>query len=585
MKKNRYRMIAAVLMFGMTAAACGNQTDKNRDGNAVAAEAEKNADVDPADENTDRNSGDGADATAGMIDAETIIDPSKLFSDRDLSGEYDVAECDSITLSDAGCTTDSHNVIIDGSIVTITGGGEYLVNGSLSDGMLIVDADNSDKVQIVLNGVSITSETSAAIYVKKADKVFVTLADGTENTLANGGTFAAIDDNNIDAVLFSKDDLTLNGTGTLIIDSPAGHGIVSKNELVVTDGTYQITAASHGMTGKDNIAIADGSFTITAGKDAMQSQNEDDDTLGFVYIANGNFLLNAESDGINAINEVNIAGGTVTVVKSEEGLEARLINISGGEIDITSADDGINATDKRSGTSSAEAVTSGGGRGGFGGGMGDTQSDAKIHISGGIVRINAEGDGVDSNGYLTVSGGELYVAGPSNGGNGALDYGIDAMISGGIVVAAGQSGMAQNFGSDSTQGTILVNTQQQNAAGSDIVLIDREGNELVVWTMEKAYNSVVISCPEMKVGSSYIVKTGEVSTEVTMDSLVCGEGFSFGGGRPEFGNGERPEGMPEFGNGERPEGMPEFGNGERPEGMPEPPEFENGGRSEGAVEQ
>lgn len=595
MKKKRYQVIAAAFLFSMAAVGCGNSAGITTDANAAAVGTEK--------------------------DADTGIEPSKLFSDRDLSGEYDAAKCDSITLSDTGCTTDSKNVTIDGSTVTVTGEGTYIVSGTLSDGMIIVDVDRSEKVQLVLNGVDLTSKSSAAIYVKKADKVFVTLADKTENVLANGGTFAAIDDNNIDAVIFSKDDLTMNGTGTLIIDSPADHGIVSKNELVITNGTYWITAASHGMTGKDNIAIADGSFVITAGKDAIQSQNEDDDTLGWVYIADGNFLLNAKSDGINAINEINIAGGTITVEQSEEGLEARLINISGGEIEITSSDDGINATDKRSGASAVETDLNHGG-------MGDTQSDADIHISGGVIRINAEGDGVDSNGYFTVSGGELYVTGPSNGGNGALDYGIDAMISGGIVVAAGQSGMAQNFGADSTQGTILVSTQQQNAAGSDIVLLDSEGRELVAWTMEKAYNSVVISCPEIESGSSYTVKTGDVETKVTMDSLVYGDGFGFGGGRhdfqgggkpgsqsgerpegrpepPEFENGERPEGRPdlpesenggrlermpeppEFENDERPEGMPEPSeseNGGRPEGMPEPPEFENSGRSEGMSE-
>ncbi len=174
---------------------------------------------------------------------------------------------------------------------------------------------------------------------------------------------------------------------------------------------------------------------------------------------------------------------------------------------------------------------------GFPGGMGDTQADAGIHISGGVIRIDAEGDGVDSNGYITVSGGELYVTGPSSGKDGALDYGINATVSGGIVVAAGQSGMAQNFSADSTQGTILVNTQQQNAAGSEIALLDTEGEELIVWTMEKACNSVVISCPEIRSGGSYIVKIGGTSTEITMDGLVYGEGFSFGAGR-----GGRPAG-------------------------------------------
>jgi hypothetical protein len=160
--------------------------------------------------------------------------------------------------------------------------------------------------------------------------------------------------------------------------------------------------------------------------------------------------------------------------------------------------------------------------------MGDTQEDANINISGGIVYINAEGDGVDSNGYFTMSGGELYITGPSNGGNGALDYGIDATITGGIVVAAGQSGMAVNFGSDSTQGSMLVNTSSQNEAGTQIVLKDSDGNKIIEWTMEKQYNSVVISCPEIVDGGTYTVEMGDSSTEVTMDGLIYGDGFSGG---------------------------------------------------------
>ena len=552
MKNRQYQIAAAVLMCGMLVTACGDLARQNADAAAVAGDGGTGS-------TEDRQTGEDAAYTG------TTIDSSDLFSDRDLSGAYEISKCDSITLSDTGCTTDSRNVEIDGSTVTVTGEGDYIVSGALSDGMIIVDVDKSEKVQLVLNGVDITSETSAAIYVRKADKVFVTLADGTENTLKNGGTFEEIDDNHIDAVLFSKDDLTLNGTGTLIIDSPADHGIVSKNELTITNGTYRITAASHGMTGKDGVAVADGSFEITAGKDAIQSKNEDDDTLGSVYIADGEFVLNVESDGISAVNEIYIAGGTITVEESYEGLEARIINISGGEVDITSRDDGLNATDRRvdlSAEVSSQAETAaddaskravtGNDRSawddddknnkndrkrGFPGGMGDTQADAGIHISGGVIRIDAEGDGVDSNGYITVSGGELYVTGPSSGKDGALDYGINATVSGGIVVAAGQSGMAQNFSADSTQGTILVNTQQQNAAGSEIALLDTEGEELIVWTMEKACNSVVISCPEIRSGGSYIVKIGGTSTEITMDGLVYGEGFSFGAGR-----GGRPEG-------------------------------------------
>jgi hypothetical protein len=421
--------------------------------------------------------------------------------------------------------------------------------------------------------------------------------------LSNGGEFVDIDDNNIDAVIFSKDDLTLNGTGSLEINSPSGHGVVSKDDLVITGGVYNVTAASHGFSGKDSVAVAKGTFNVIAGKDGIHSENDDDDEVGYVYIADGNFNLSVESDGISAVNEIYVAGGSIKVAKSYEGLEARLINIVAGVIDITSSDDGLNATDKRSTATSQssgnndfepddgfdmsqfseedldkmrEAFESGempdnmpenmtmlegmepdgvsengddaaiDGRGGFGGGkdpfgdtmgnpFGDAQEDANINIAGGVVYINAEGDGVDSNGYFTMTGGELYVMGPSNGGNGALDYGIDATITGGIVMAAGQSTMAVNFGSDSTQGSMLVNTSSQNEAGTQIVLKDSDGNKLIEWTMEKRYNSVVISCPEIVDGGTYTVEMGDTSTEVIMDGLIYGDGFGMGGGG--FGGG------------------------------------------------
>ena len=509
MHKKRYFMIAAICALSLCAVSCGNAMEPDNTVNAAAKE-------------------------------------TQLFSDRDLSGEYDAAACERITLSDAGCTTDSKKVTIDGSVITITGEGDYLLEGVLSDGRIVVDVDKNEKVQLVLNGVALTSKTSAAIYVKKADKVFITLADGTKNTLANGGTFEAVDDNNIDAVIFSKDDLTLNGTGELSVNAPAGHGIVSKNDLVVTNGTYEITASSHGMTGKDSVAVADGNFYITAGKAAVKSVNDDDLTQGNVSITGGAFTLSAGSDGITALNELNLSGGRIVIDALNEGLEARVLNLSGGELEITAQDDGLNATDKRTDIDTdtgTEAETAADIRRG---GKGKSHSEASIKISGGVIRIDAEGDGVDSNGSFYMSGGELYVAGPSSGGDSALDYDIEASISGGIVVAADQSGMAQNFGEASTQGAILVNTSAQNAAGSDIVLLDSEGKELLAWTMQKSYNSVVISTPEIQAGSSYTVKTGDLSTEVTMEGLIYGEGGGFGGGRQGFKTGERPERKPEL---------------------------------------
>jgi len=543
MNKNRYCGIAVICMFSLYTTACAN---------TASIEKENVKDT--------------------KMTTEVNIDTSNLFSNRDLSGDYDAAKCANITLSDEGCKTDSKNVLVDGSVITITGEGDYILNGALSDGQIVVDVDKTEKVQLVLDGVNITSKTSAAIYVKKADKVFVTLADGTENILANGGVFEAVDDNQIDAVIFSKDDLTLNGTGALSIQSPVGHGIVSKDDLVVTSGKYQISASSHGMTGKDSVAIADGDFHIAAGKAAIKSVNDDDITMGNVYIMGGKYTLSAGTDGINALNTIQVSGGEIVVEQSYEGLEARVIDLSGGEITITAQDDGLNATDKRTNTDvdldidksretdTESSVTEKNLRGGHGG-MSQSNPEASINISGGVICINAEGDGVDSNGTLSVSGGELYVMGSASGQDSALDYDMTAVISGGIVVAAGQSGMVQNFGADSTQGAILVNTQKQNAAGSNIILLDSDGKELVAWTMQKSYNSVVISCPEIQIGETYAIITGEISTSVTMDGLIYGESDGFGGGRQGFRKGERPEGMSEH---------PEFKERERPEGVKEP---------------
>lgn len=549
----KYQLFAAAVSAGLFLTACSasatlEATENNAVGGSVQETNRENVNNNTSEQTVNRTFQGEA----------TIIDTENVFSKRDLSGEYEEDECDRITLSDSGFSTDSKGVAADANAITIQKEGTYIIEGSMKDGMIIVDVDKTEKVQLVLNGVDLKSAASAPIYVKNADKVFVTLADGTTNTLTNGGSFEAIDDNNIDAVIFSKDDLTLNGTGNLTITSPAGHGIVSKNDLVITSGTYDITAASHGLSGKDSVAIADGSFAITSGKDAIHSA---DDTAGWVYIEDGTFDFAAEGDGIEAVNEINIVGGSLKVTKSEEGLEARLIHIGGGAIDITSSDDGLNATDKRTSTQTAQDENAGGFRG-----AGDTDEDANINISGGVVRINAEGDSIDSNGYITVSGGDIFVMGSSGGGDGALDYGISAQISGGTVVAAGQSGMAVNFCEGSTQGAILVNTQSQQQTGTDVVLLDGDGKELIRRTIEKGYNSVVVSCPEISESGTYVLKMGTEETQITMDGLIYGEGHGSGGFGGGHGGMKGGDGMPHRGgkpNGEIPDGkMPP--DGEKP---------------------
>ena len=462
--------------------------------------------------NTTQQTTESSTTTSSSV---TETDTSDMFSDRDKEVGYDESESVTISLVDNSSSCESDAVSITENTITIKDEGTYILSGSLSDGMVIVEAEDADKVQIVLNGVSISNDQSAALYVRSADKVFVTTAFGTENTLEhNGSSYTAIDENNIDAAIFSKSDLTLNGEGTLTVTAQEGHGIVSKDDLVLTSGTYVITSASHGLSGKDSVRIANGSYTIVSGKDGNHAQNKDDSSSGFVYLAGGTYTISAGDDGIHAASNVTISDGKIDITQSYEGIEGLSIDIAGGEISVLASDDGINAAGGNDSSSSSE---------GFQGGDDQFASTegAYIQISGGVLHVNASGDGIDSNGDITVSGGETYVSGPTNDGNGSLDYNGSAQITGGIFAASGSSGMAQNFDSSSTQGTIMVNIDEQEG-NTEISLLDSSSTELLSWTAEKQYSSIIISTPEIQQGETYTITTGTAEQSVTMDSLVYG---------------------------------------------------------------
>ena len=249
---------------------------------------------------------------SSVSDSITYLDAADMFTKRDKQSDYASEDATEITLSDSKSTCDSPAVRVSDNQITITRTGTYVLSGSLTNGQIVVDA-SGEKVQIVLKDASINCDTSAAIYVKSADKVFVTLAENTSNTLTNTKDFVAIDDNNIDAVIFSKSDLSLNGSGTLTIHAAYGHGIVSKDDLVITSGTYDITAARHALSGKDSVRIADGVFTLNAKKDGIHSENTDNDEKGFIYIADGTFSITCDSDGMDAEETLQVDGGTITI--------------------------------------------------------------------------------------------------------------------------------------------------------------------------------------------------------------------------------------------------------------------------------
>ena len=270
----------------------------------------------------------------------------------------------------------------------------------------MVDAGAGDKVQIVLNGVDMTSSTSAPIYALEADKVFLTLADGTENHLANGGAYVAIDENNIDAVIFSKTDLTLNGAGSLTIQSPAGHGVVSKDELVITGGSYTITAASHGLSGKDSVAIADGSFSITSGKDGIHAENSDDPSLGFLYLADGSFSITAQGDALSAAGALQIDGGTFDL---HTGAGSASVDISSSNDNFGPMGGGQQMGEMAPAeTTAAEADVDAVSQKGI-------KAEGSFTITGGMFTLDTVDDSLHAGGDLLITGGSFSLRSGDDG--------------------------------------------------------------------------------------------------------------------------------------------------------------------------
>lgn len=741
------RKMASVLLAGtllLTAVGCGSSasttTGKDVTNSTKASISSKTTENTESKESTESTATNTATSTVSELKA------SDVFTDADKDTSYDESNSKVIKLNNES--------------ITINKEGTYILSGTISNGQVVVDATNTSKIKIVLNGVTINNDTSAAIYVKQADKVFITTAKGSVNTLSNKSEFVNKAGEEIDAVIYSKDDISLNGEGTLNINAVYGNGIVSKDDLVISSGSYNITAQNHGLRGKDAVKIGGGTINVKAGKDAIHAENNDDTSKGYIYVSGGDINLESESDAMDAMSLLQVDGGNITIssgddgmhsddklivkggkvdiLKSVEGIEGKQVDIKDGVVNIVSSDDGINATEKTTttttdSTTSSDKITSkntksssstsvtdtntsatksskkttksssnsstkttgnsatkksttgnstkessntgnstvkksrkaknvenssegnnasttnsnntsnstvkkfrknknsntsssksngtdntsstnntnnqkmkrksysqnensngnempqlqpnenrgdmappqngensgndlnmrrrgpghmpppdangdmpqrpegnppdgefrghGGpdGNGGQGGGSFENQQNTYIKISGGTVNINAEGDAIDSNGSLYVTGGTTYISGPSNGGNGALDYNGTATITGGTIITASSAGMSQNFGSDSTQGSILIDLSSQQSAGTKIEVKNSAGKVIASYTPKKAYSSIVVSTPEIKKGETYTITAGNFSQKVEMTDIIYGQGGGPGG--------------------------------------------------------
>lgn len=508
---------------------------------------------------------------------------------------WDASSVTTIVLNGTSITVNGSGATANGSKVTIASAGNYSISGSLTNGQIVVDTDDAETVRLILKGVNVTNTSSSPVYVSDAKKVVVVLTEETENFLTDGTSYVFTSgEDEPNATLFSTADLSIFGTGTLSIDANYNDGIASKDGLIIKSGTINVNAKDDGIRGKDYLIVHNGDVAITSGGDALKSDNEDDATQGYILIDDGSFHLTSAGDGLDAVTDVLIAnsdftivsgggssstlttssakgikgivdvvidegefsinsaddalhanntvringgtfsiatkddaihadkqllvnGGNITITKSYEGLESAVITIADGEIHLTASDDGINGAD---GTTVSM-------------GPGGSSGSAKLSITGGYIYVNATGDGLDVNGSITMTNGVLIVNGPTANNNAPLDYDGTFVISGGFVLAAGSSGMAQIPGSSSTQNSVLIKFNSTQTAGQLVHVQSSTGTELFTFKPIKNYQSIAFSAPTLT-KQSYHLYVGGSDSYSAIDGLYESGGYSAGTKKTTF---------------------------------------------------
>ena len=552
------------------------------------------------------------------------LDVDTHYSEQDLS--WDTSSETAIDLSNPTATD---GVTVEDGTLTITKAGTYKLSGEYQ-GQIKVETADSDAVRLVLDNANITNSSGAALNVVNADEVILYSASGTTNTISDGADYTATGEDDPDAVVYSKADMTIAGEGTLKVNGNHEDGIHTSDGLVIASGTLEVNAANTGIKGKDYVDILGGTINVTAQQDGIKSTNDTDEGQGWTRLSNGTVTVNAGDDGFKASRVVEISGGSLTVEQSDEGIEAQYINVFGGDVNVTSADDGMNASLKTSDSESTDSSantsdtanqqqnnqqqgslpggqqngtsnqqqqgtgqppampgtsqdgtsqngasgtaqqqnntqnqgnqnmgqppampggnaqdgtsqngTTGTGQQGMGqppqggmpGGGGGTFEviDAAINVSGGHVTVNAEGDGIDSNGVTTLSGGTLIVNGPSQGGNAALDTNGDLLLNGATVLSGSTADMFEAPSTNSTSGYLKLTNSSGFEQGSTVQVADSSGKVVANYKVTKSNVQLVL------VSSSSIVK-GQSYTVYTTTSAMDSNAASLASGATELGS-------------------------------------------------
>ncbi|MBE6547369.1 MAG: carbohydrate-binding domain-containing protein [Ruminococcaceae bacterium] len=528
-----------------------------------------------------------------------------------------------IKLADSGITIDGAGATCEGSVLTVTNQGTYLLSGKLSCGKIIVNTQDEEKVKLILNGVHIISDSSAVYVLSAPKKVIFNSVAGSVNIFTDGTDYIVPDEAQVEgetypnACIYSTADLKFSGDGEIYVKSNAGKGINTKDDIEIASGSLTVGAVDDGIRGNDSVEILGGNITVTSGADGVKSANSETAGKGYILVSDGNININAATDalqaettltvsggkfnllcaggcdttaisnvensassdarrpggpgggmggmmppggmggmqegnsqkpdysckalksagdmlisggeftistpddaihsdtalkitggslkiaagddGIHAEDSLTIDNGEIKILSSYEGIEAVEITVNGGNISVTSRDDGFNAC---GGTSMM------GGPGGWNSSTDTTSSDENpiLAFKGGTVTVDASGDGVDSNGNIIMTGGKVIVYGPTNDGNGAIDYGDGSYgmtVSGGIFLAVGASGMAETA---QGEGQGVIGVRMGNiSADSTVKIADSNGNTMIEFTTPKSMASLVYSSPDIVSGDNYTI--------------------------------------------------------------------------------
>ena len=458
------------------------------------------------------------------------------YTEDEQSDEYTnyTAKIDLNNLSSTGS-----GVNISGSTIAIQSAGTYYFSGTATANIVV----NAEKQQVilVLDNVNLTSTNTAAINVIKAKEVIINSAKGSTNTITDSSNYTVFtEDDEPDGCIFSKADLVINGLGKLVVKANYQDGIVSKDTLKILNTNIEIISADDGIRGKDYVSIKNSNINITSTGDGIKSTNTETDT-GFVEIDGGTITLNSKTDGIEAVsyiiinggnldiaagddgihadNNIQIKDGTINITKSYEGIESSYIEINGGKISIKASDDGVNVC----GGNDQSAFNK------TGANSFTSSSNGKLVITGGEIFVDSTGDGLDSNGSIEMTGGNVVVSGPTQNGNGPLDYDASFNITGGSLIVYGSNGMWQSTSNTSTQYSVVFAVSGKS--GDKLELKDSSGNTVLSTTTNKTYAQILFSSSSIKKGEKYtLYVNGTQNASLTANSVVTSNGTTGMGG-------------------------------------------------------